>query len=85
MNSCPDPIAPILDSYRAGHQTLLVSGRSLFDLHINDRGELRPLRHTLIRRAREEFGMGVLLFNLALGPRWSWDGMDAAQRFGRTH
>lgn len=24
--------------------------------------------------------MGALLFNLALGPRWSWDGMDAAQR-----
>jgi len=73
-------IDPILDAYRAGHQTLLVSGRSLFDLHINERGDLRPLRHTLIRRVREEFGMGTLLFNLALGPRWIWDGFDVNQR-----
>lgn len=73
-------IDPILDAYRAGHQTLLVSGRSLFDLHINERGDLRPLRNTLIRRVREEFGMGTLLFNLALGPRWIWDGFDANQR-----
>lgn len=76
----PSTIDPILDAYRAGHQTLLVSGRSLFDLHINERGELRPLRNTLIRRVREEFGMGTLLFNLALGPRWIWDGFDANQR-----
>lgn len=73
-------LASILDAYRAGHQTLLVSGRSLFDLHINERGELRPLRHTLIRMVKEEFGMGTLLFNLALGPRWVWDGFDSNQR-----
>lgn len=71
---------PILDAYRAGHQTLLVTGRSLFDLHINERGELRPLRHTLIRRAKEEFGMATLLYNLALGPRWSWEGFDSTAR-----
>jgi len=76
----PNTIDPILDAYRAGHQTLLVSGRSLFDLHINERGDLRPLRNTLIRRVREEFGMGTLLFNLALGPRWIWEGLDANQR-----
>lgn len=73
-------IDPILDAYRAGHQTLLVSGRSFFDLHINDRDEMRPLRHTLIRRVKEEFGMATLLFNLALGARWSWDGFDTTER-----
>ncbi len=76
----PATIDPILDAYRAGHQTLLVSGRSMFDLHINERGELRPLRNTLIRRVRDELGMGTLVFNLALGPRWIWDAFDANQR-----
>ena len=75
-----NPIDPILDAYRAGHQTLLVSGRSLFDLHINERGELRPLRSTLIRRVKEEFGMATLVFNLALGPRWCWDGCTLQER-----
>ena len=79
-NNQPTAIDPILDAYRAGHQTLLISGRSLFDLHVNERGELRPLRNTLVSRVREEFGMGTLLFNLALGPRWSWDGFDSDQR-----
>ncbi|HKP05017.1 MAG TPA: AAA family ATPase [Chthoniobacterales bacterium] len=73
-------IDPIINAYRSGHQTVLLSGRSLFDLHINERGELRPLRHTLIRRAREEFGMTTLLYNLALGPRWSWEGFDGKER-----
>lgn len=73
-------IDPILDAYRAGHQTLLVSGRPLFDLHINERNELRPLRHTLMRRLREEFGMATLVFNMPLGPRWSWEGFDAEER-----
>jgi hypothetical protein len=74
------PVDPILDAYRAGHQTLLVSGRSLLDLHIDDRGKLRPLRSTLVRRVREEFGMGAILFNLALGARWDWEGFTADQR-----
>ena len=73
-------IDPILDAYRSGHQTLMLSGRSLFDLHINEHGELRPLRHTLIRRAKEEFGMATLLFNLALGPRWNFEGFNANER-----
>jgi hypothetical protein len=66
-------LAPIIDAYRSGHQTLLVSGRSLFDLDIDERGELRPLSDTLSRRAKEEFGMATLEFDLALGARWKWD------------
>jgi ATPase family associated with various cellular activities (AAA) len=76
----PTAVDPLLDAYRSGYQTLLLSGRSLFDLHINENGELRPLRNTLIRRAKEELGMATLLFNLALGARWSWEGFDAAER-----
>ena len=75
-------VDPIIDAYRAGHQTLLVSGRSLFDLHLNERGELRPLRNTLVRRAKQEFGMATLVFNFALGPRWCWDAFDASERKG---
>jgi AAA+ superfamily predicted ATPase len=75
-----EPLNSILDAYRAGHQTLLVSGRSLLDLHINENGELRPLRNTLVRKVREEFGMGSLVFNLALGPRWKWEAFDAPSR-----
>ena len=80
LHSPLDAVAPILDAYRSGMQTLLVSGRSLADLHVNEQGEIRPLRHTLVRRAFEEFGMGTMLFNLALGPRWCWDGLDERQR-----
>lgn len=74
------PIDPILDAYRAGHQTVLVSGRSLLDLHIDERGKLRPLRSTLVRRVREEFEMGSLFFNLALGARWNWEGFTPEDR-----
>jgi hypothetical protein len=73
-------IDPILEAHRAGAQALLVSGRSLLDLHIDEAGQLRPLRHTLMRRVREEFGMATLVFNLALGARWSWEGFSDEQR-----
>jgi ATPase family associated with various cellular activities (AAA) len=80
MNTTATAIDPILDACRAGHQTLLVSGRSLFDLHVNERGEVRPLRHSLMRRAKEEFGMGALQFNLAIGARWNWDSFGDGER-----
>lgn len=80
MSTTPTAIDPILDAIRAGHQTLLHSGRSLYDLHVNERGEIRPLRHTLMRRAKEEFGMGTLVFNLALGGRWNWEGFTEQER-----
>ncbi|MEI6607251.1 MAG: AAA family ATPase [Verrucomicrobiota bacterium] len=76
----PTPIDPILDACRAGHQTLLVSGRSLTDLHVDDRDAIRPLQLTLSRRAWEEFGMATLVFNLALGTRWYWEGIPTEAR-----
>lgn len=80
MSHKSNAIDPIIEACRAGHQTLLVSGRSLFDLHLNERGEVRPLRHTLMRRVKEDFGMATLLFNLAQGSRWGWDGFSDAER-----
>ena len=80
MSTKPTAIDPILDSIRAGNQTLLVSGRSLFDLHDNERGEIRPLRHSLMRKVKEEFGMATLVFNLALGGRWNWETFEESER-----
>ena len=85
MSTTPTAIDPILGSIRAGHQTLLVSGRSLYDLHVNERGEIRPLGNSLMRRVREEFAMATLSFNLALGARthqvveYSMNDLRAAQ------
>jgi hypothetical protein len=80
MSTTPSALAPILGSIRAGHQTLLVSGRSLYDLHVNEAKEIRPLRNTLMRCAKEEFGMATLNFNLALGSRWNWEVFDDNER-----
>lgn len=76
----PNDIDPVIEACRRGHQTLLVSGRSLSDLHVNERGEIRPLKQTLFRRAKEEFGMASLVFNLAHGARWDWSGFAADER-----
>lgn len=80
MSTTPTAIDPILSSIRAGHQTLLVSGRPFYDLHVNERGEIRPLRSSLMRRAKEEFGMATLNFNLALGARWNWESFNERER-----
>jgi hypothetical protein len=80
MSTPNDPIAPILDAYRSGQQILLVSGRPLSDLHLAESGGIRPLLSTLSRQAWREFGMGTLLFNLAQGPRWSWEGVSDEER-----
>jgi ATPase family protein associated with various cellular activities (AAA) len=80
MKANASPIDLIINACRAGHQTLLISGRSLSDLHSNERDEIRPLQHSLIRRVKEEFGMATLLFNLALGARWNWEGFSDEER-----
>jgi hypothetical protein len=73
-------IEPVLQACRQGHQALLVSGRSLSDLHVNERDSIRPLRQTLFRRAKEEFGMASLVFNLAEGAGWNWSGHSVDER-----
>lgn len=63
-------IQSILDAYAAGHQTLLISGRSLEDTHVNAAGLICPLRHTLIRELHARHQMVTLQFNLAFGARF---------------
>jgi hypothetical protein len=76
----PSPIEMIVQACRAGHQTLLVSGRSLFDLHINEAGAIRPLRHSLMRRVQADFGMATLRFDMAFGSQWDYAGFSPTER-----
>lgn len=80
MTTDATAIDPILEACAAGHQTLLVTGRALSDLHADERGEVRPLQHTLVRQAKEKFGMATLEVDLALGPRWNWEGFTDEER-----
>jgi len=74
------PVEPLIEAIRAGHRTLLHSGRSLRDLHAEGDEAVLPLRHTLLRRVKEEFGMGTVAFNLALGGRWDWQAFSENER-----
>ena len=80
MPTPSNPLEPILDACRSGHQTLLVSGRPLSDLHVDEKDVVRPLQSTLSRQAWNDFGMATLHFNLAEGPRWNWEGVPSEQR-----
>jgi hypothetical protein len=63
-------IETLFDRYRAGLQTLLVTGRAPLDLDPDDDGNVRPLEFLLAQHAAREFKMGTLIHNIALGPRW---------------
>ena len=71
---------PLFEAYASGQQTILVAGRSLFDLHVNSKGEIRPLRHTLINEAKERHQMATLAFNLCLGARWDYSAFSDSER-----
>lgn len=73
------PVDPILDAIRAGHRTLLHSGRSLRDKHADGASGIESLRRTLVQDVWEDFGMGTISFNLALGGRWTWEGVPSGE------
>jgi len=79
-----EPIHPaltILDAYRAGQQTLIVSGRPLADLHANEQsGRIRTLRAYLLEEARDSLGMAAVDFNLAMGASFDWSGWTPEAR-----
>jgi hypothetical protein len=79
------PVDCLLDAIRAGHRTLLHSGRSLRDKHADTEKGIEPLLSALVRNVWEEFGMGTISFNLALGGRWCWEGVaeHAGEAFER--
>lgn len=72
-------IEPLLDAIRAGHRTLIHSGRSLRDKHAGEAAGIESLRRTLVQAVWEDFAMGTISFNLALGGRWSWEGVASQE------
>jgi hypothetical protein len=81
MSETIHPASSILDAFRAGQQTLIVSGRPLSDLHAeNQSGSIRTLRAILLEEARESLGMATIDFNLAMGASLDWSGWSAEAR-----
>jgi len=76
----PLSINSIIDAYRSGHQTLLVSGRDLHDLEPDQSGGIQTLSALLTQKIRTEFGMASLHFNLALKPNWDWSGASEEEQ-----
>jgi hypothetical protein len=75
-----DSLEPVLEVIHAGHQCLFLEGRSLRDLDVNDRQEVRPLQHHLRHSLHERFGMLTIQFNLALGTEAHWSVFSPEQR-----
>ena len=73
-------INAILSEYEAGRQAVFLNGRSLHDIHVDDRGEIRPLQRTLFRLAKERHGMAALTFSLALGAQFDFSAFPPADR-----
>ncbi|HEY1049931.1 MAG TPA: ATP-binding protein [Prosthecobacter sp.] len=74
------PVDTLLHHFASGHRAIMVTGRSLWDLHLDDQGQVRPLRHTLFRHARERHQMAALGFNLAQGAVWELVGQPPQER-----
>ena len=58
---------PIFDAYTGGWPALLVTGRPLSDLDLDDAARMRTLFSALSRRAFAQHGMVVLSYTLATG------------------
>lgn len=75
-----NPIQVILDHYAAGHRAVMISGRSLHDVEVDELAQIRPLRQTLFRVAHEQHGMAVVTVNLAQGALLETPGQTPSQR-----
>ena len=71
----------ILSRYEQGHCALLLVGRSLHDLDLDD-GEIRPVVEILRRTLRARHGMALLRYGLASG--FDWDDTHQEERDRRT-
>lgn len=74
------PIDNLLNCFDSGHRAVIVTGRTLWDLHLDGQGQIRPLRYTLFRQANERHQMAALSFNLAQGAVWETSGQTPAER-----
>ena len=69
----------VLQRYEQGHCALLLVGRSLHDLDLED-GQIRPLAEILRRRFRQRHGMALLRYGLAAGFDWDETHQDDSDR-----
>lgn len=82
---------PIFDAYTGGWPALLVTGRPLSDLDLDDAARMRTLFSALSRRAFAQHGMVVLSYTLATGLEFGLEALDsradrdAAERVLRAH
>lgn len=63
-------IDEILEPFEAGHAVLLLTGRSLRDLAVDEDGKVRPILEILRRTLRRRYGMALLTFSPAEGLEW---------------
>jgi ATPase family associated with various cellular activities (AAA) len=63
------PVKEILRAYDEGYRALRLSGRSLYDLVVDD-GKMRPLIEALRQAFRTKFGMHMVTYSLAGGLDW---------------
>lgn len=66
-----DAITTMLRPYEEGQPAVFVSGRSLYDLVVDQQdGKVRPLIESLRRVCRDKFGMAFISYSLAGGLDW---------------
>jgi hypothetical protein len=63
-------VQEILQAYDEGHPALLVMGRSLYDLVLDEEGKMRPLLEVLRRILRARYGMVFITYSMAGGLDW---------------
>lgn len=70
---------PIFEAYEQGSPALLVTGRSIRDLDLDEEGKIRPLLEGLRRRSRG-LGMHLITYSIAGGLEWDTGVTDESDR-----
>src|SRR5215470_9116361 len=60
-------VQPIIQAYSEGHAAQLLTGRSLYDLALDDEGKIRPVYEILRRTLLAHYGMVFVSYSLANG------------------
>ena len=74
QETAPAVLEPILCAHEEGQSALLLTGRSLYDLVV-DEGKLRPLVESLRLICRRRYGMAFVRYSLAGGLDWDKEGL----------
>jgi len=76
----PFPGDPILQAYERGLPVVLVTGRSLRDLCLDQDGRIRPILEVLRRELLHRHHMILVTYSMAEGIQWSRHGLDDGDR-----